>query len=85
MRWRTACVTSNARLEYQRGRVGRGFQPPSSPQPNPNLHTNKHLLASFRLDHHGPTDWRMDRRDGTTDKATFRVASPRLRMSLFAI
>ena len=72
-------------MEGERGRAGRGIQPPStlSPTPHTDNHNGSIKNARFRLvqlDHHGPsdrwTDWQTDRR---TVKACYRVACPQLK------
>ena len=76
---RLIIVTSDAGSQYRCGRMGRGIQPPSTPQPRSNTQTYTKSIenARFQLDHHdGPTDQPTNRR---TDKASYRVASPRLK------
>ena len=63
--------TSDAGSQYRCGRVGRGIQPPSTPQPTPNTQTYTKSIENarfptFQLDDHGPTD-------GRTDKASYTV------------
>ena len=66
--------------QYRCGRVGRGIQPRSTPQPPPHTQTytkssQNARFSTFRLGHYGRTNGLMDRR---MDKASYRVASPRL-------
>ena len=72
----TASETSNAGLQYHRGRVGRGVQPRSTPQPQP-PHTQASrtlvfpLFDSITID--GLTDQRADGwTDRQMDKASYR-------------
>ena len=51
--------TSDAGSQYRCGRVGRGFQPPSTPIPIPNTQTYTKSIKNarfptFQLDDHGP-------------------------------
>ena len=60
--------------------MGRGIQPPSTPQPTSNTKTYTKSIenARFLLDHHdGATDQPTDRR---TDKASYRIACPQLKI-----
>ena len=87
--------TSDAGSQYHCGRVGRGIQPPSTPQPTSNTQTYTKSIENarfptFQLDHHdgrtnGPTDGRTNgrtdqRTDQRTDKASYRVACPQLKI-----
>ena len=79
-------ITSDAGSQYRCGRVGRGIQPPSTPKPTPNTQTyaksikNARFLT-FQLDDPGRTDGPMDRRtNGRTDKVSYRVACPQLKI-----
>ena len=56
---------SDARSQYRCGRVGRGIQPPATPQPTANTRTYAKSIKNarfptFQLDDHGPTDQRTD-------------------------
>ena len=63
--------TSNAGLQYRRGRVGRGIQPPSRPLPHPHYQHSSNTLNFLFFTQLLPTVRR-------TDKASYRVTSPRL-------
>ena len=69
--------TSDTGSQYRCGRVGRGIQPPSTPQV-PHSHTqNASKTLIFELfDSCSQTDGRTD---GPTDKASYRVACPQLK------
>ena len=86
--YRVACPqlkTSDAGSQYRCGRVGRGIQPPASPQPHPQLpthtltHTNTQCnncsiinarFSHFQLERDGPTNRPTDR---PTDRRTWRT------------
>ena len=87
--YRVACPqlkTSDAGSQYCCGWVGRGIQPPSTPQSPSHTRTYTKSIkncrfSTFRLDHHGPTDQRTDGpMDQLTDKASYRVACPQLKI-----
>ena len=79
--------TSDAGSQCHCGRVSRGIQPPSTPQPTPNTQTYTKSIENasfptFQLDDHGRTDQRTDKRmDRRTVKASYRVACLKLKTS----
>ena len=73
-------LTSDAGSQYRCGWVGRGNQPPSTPQPTPTLkHTqNVSKMLVFPL-YNSVRLWPPTY--GRTDKASYRIACPRLKTS----
>ena len=77
------CILSE-REQVTRGHniVADGWAGASTPQPTSNTQTYTKSIenAPFQLDHHdGPTDRRTD---GPTDKASYRVARPQLKIPM---
>ena len=81
--------TSDAGSQYRCGRVGRGIQAPSTPQPTSNTQTYTKSIENGRFFHQssrmdrwtdGPTDRRINGpTDQRTDKASYRIACPQLK------
>ena len=84
-------LTSDAGSQYRCGRVGRGSQPPSTPNTHSNTDTYTRsfkTLVFLLFDScswtNGPTDQQTDGpTDQRTDKASYRVACPQLKISFF--
>ena len=73
--------TSDAGSQYRCGRMGRGSQPPSTPN---NPHTQKAFTTIvFQVfDSRWRTDQRTNRR---TDKASYKIACPQLKTNMIGI
>ena len=80
--WTFAYLTSDAGSQYRCGRVGRGSQPPFTPNTLPNPLSNTDTYTKSFQNAHFPT-FRLvftDRRtDQRMDKASYRVACPQLK------
>ena len=78
--------TSDAGSQYRCGQVGRGIQPPSTPQRTPNTQTYTKTLVFPLFDSITMTDQRTDQRtNGRTDKASYRVACPQLKIGKMSV